>query len=279
MAQAQGTTAPLTVLEPERGWLLINFRDLWRFRELAFFLCWRDVKVRYRQTVLGVLWVFIQSIARIVVFSIIFGKWGRMDSEGYPYPIFVCTAIVPWQFFASSLTRSSSSLVGSAGLITKVYFPRLIIPISSVGAGLVDLAMSFVVLAGLMIYYGIQPTPATLLVVPLVLCTVAAALGMGTFFGALNVAYRDFRYVVPFVASIWMFLTPVIYPVRFVPEQWRPVLALNPMTGIVDAWRAAVLGKPFDWYSLAISLGVTFVSLYIGLRFFRRLENQFADIV
>ena len=267
------------VIEPRPGWHLIDFKEIWRFRELLYFLAWRDIKVRYKQTVLGILWAFIQPFLKLVVFSVIFGRLAKMDSEGFPYPIFVYAGLLPWQFFAESLNRSSQSVVGSANLITKVYFPRLIVPLASVGSALVDFAISFSILAGLMIYYGVPPTAATLMVIPLVLFTIFTALGIGTFLSALNVAYRDFRYVIPFMVQIWMFATPVIYPVTIAPKNWQWLLCLNPMSGIVDAYRSAILGKPFEWGNLGISLGVALFGFLIGLFYFRRLESQFADIV
>lgn len=271
--------APRIVIEPRPGWRLIDFREMWHYRELLYFLTWRDVKVRYKQTVLGILWAFIQPFTKLVVFSLIFGRLAGIDSEGFPYPIFVYAGLLPWQFFQESLSRSSQSVVGSAHLVTKVYFPRLIIPLSSVGSCLVDFAISFSILVGLMLYYGVMPTVATCMVLPLILVTVLAALGVGTFLSALNVAYRDFRYVIPFVVQIWMFLTPVIYPVRIVGKNWQWLLSLNPMSGIVDAYRSAILGKPFAWGNLGISFGVAVVGFLWGLLYFRRVERQFADIV
>jgi len=267
------------IIEPRKGWLGLNWREIWKYRELSYFLTWREVKVRYKQTVLGFLWAFIQPFLKMVVFSIIFGRLAKMDSEGFPYPIFVYAGLLPWQFFAESLNRSSQSVVGSANLITKVYFPRLIIPLSSVGACLVDFAISFSILIGLMLYYGIMPTFATFMVLPLVLLTIFTALGLGTLLSALNVAYRDFRYVIPFMVQIWMFATPVIYPVKIVPRNWQWLLSLNPMSGIVDAYRSAILGKPLAWGNLAISLGVAFLGFLSGLMYFRRFEREFADIV
>lgn len=267
------------VIEPISGWQLIDFNELWRYRELLGLLTWRDVKVRYKQTVLGILWAFIQPFLKMVVFSVIFGRWAKMDSEGFPYPIFLYAALLPWQFFAESLNRSSQSVVSGANVITKVYFPRLIIPLSAVGACLVDFGISFAILAGLMLYYGVVPTVGILMVVPLVLFTIFTALGIGTFLSALSVAYRDFRYIVPFVVQIWMFLTPVIYPVNFVSKNWQWLLSLNPMSGLVDAYRSAILGKPFEWGNLGISMVVATAGFLIAMLYFRRLEQQFADIV
>ena len=273
------TPAPEIVIERQKGWRPIDFEELWRYRELAYFLCWRDIKVRYKQTVLGILWAFIQPFLKLVVFSVIFGRLAGIDSEGFPYPIFVFAGLLPWQFFAESLGRSSQSVVGSANLITKVYFPRLIIPLASAGACLIDFAISFGILAALILHYEVTLTWAILMIPPLVLLTIVAALGIGTLLSALNVAYRDFRYVIPFMVQIWMFATPVIYPVKLIPKNWQWLLSLNPMSGIVDAYRSAILGKPFAWGNLAISVAVAFAAFFLGLMYFRRLERQFADIV
>lgn len=267
------------VIQPSRGWIAINWRDIWRYRELLYFLTWRDLKIRYRQTVLGFLWAFIQPFLKMVVFSMVFGKLAKMDSEGFPYPIFLYAGLLPWQFFSDSLSRSSESVVLSAHLITKVYFPRLVIPLASTGAALVDFGVSFTILIGLMVYYRVLPTAATLAVLPLVPLTVLTALGVGIFLSPLNVAYRDFRHTVPFLVQIWMFLTPVIYPVRIVPQRWQWLVALNPMAGIVDAYRSAILGKPFAWGNLTISTAVAVVVFFFSAVYFRRLERQFADIV
>ena len=267
-----------TIIKPRPGWHLIDLRELWLHRGLLYFLTWRDIKVRYKQTVVGVLWALLQPFLKLVVFSVIFGIVAKIDSQGYPYPIFLYAALLPWQFFSVALTTSSGSVVASAGLITKVYFPRLIIPMASVGACLVDFGISFTLLIGLMLYYGVAPTVNILMVVPLVIFTIFTALGVGTLLSALNVAYRDFRYVVPFGVNLWMFVTPVLYS-REAFEDWQRVLALNPMAGIVDAYRAAVLGKPFDWDGLAISMAVAVGLFLVGMLYFRRLERQFADIV
>lgn len=270
---------PELVIEPRKGWLPINFREIWRYRELLYFLAWRDVKVRYKQTVLGFLWAFLQPFTKMVIFSAIFGGLAKIDSEGFPYPIFLYAGLLPWQFFSESLSRSSSSVVGSANLITKVYFPRLIIPLSAIGACLVDFAISFTILIGLMFYYSIPLTLATLLIVPLVVLTILAAFGIGCLLSALDVTYRDFRYMIPFMVQIWMFITPVLYPVKIVPAKWQWLLLLNPLTGIVDAYRSAILGKPFQWGHLAISSGVILLAILIGTLYFRKTERRFADII
>jgi len=270
---------PTIVIEPTRSWLSLKLKDIWQYRELLYFLTWRDVKVRYKQTVIGFLWAIIQPFLKMVVFSIIFGSLAKIDSEGFPYPIFLYAGLLPWQFFASSVSRSGESIVASTNLITKVYFPRLIIPIASVGACLVDFAISFIILIILMLYYNVVPTLSIFMVLPLVLATIFTALGMGVLISALNVAYRDFRYIVPFFVQIWMFLTPVIYSTGMIPENWRWLILLNPMAGIVDAYRSAILGKPFEWGNLGISMGMAVVMFLCGLMYFRKTERYFADIV
>ena len=270
---------PLKVIEPRKGWLSINWAEIWRYRELLYFLTWRDVAVRYKQTALGILWAFIQPFLKLVVFGVVFGRLAKVDSEGYPYPIFLYSALLPWQFFSDALSRCSTSVVGSAGLITKVYFPRLIVPLSSVGACLVDFAISFVILIILMFYYDVVLTTSTLMVLPLVLLTIIAALGTGILLSSLNVAFRDFQHVIPYVIQIWFFATPVIYGTKIFPARWQWLIALNPMTGIVDAWRSAVLDKPFAWGTLAVSLAVAASVFMFGLYYFRKTESRFADIV
>ena len=267
------------VIEPHRGWLRINWRELWLYRELLYFLTWRDVKVRYKQTVLGFLWAFLQPFIKLVVFSIIFGKLAKIDSEGYPYPIFLYAGLLPWQFFSEALTRSSNSVLGSGSLVTKVYFPRLLVPISSVGACLVDFGIEFLILFGLMLYYGVAPTLAMLWVIPLAMLTVLAALGVGVFFSSLTVTFRDFRYILPFLVQIWMYVTPVIYPSTIMPAHWQWVILLNPMSGLVDAWRDTVLGRAIDWPHLGVSFSVIVAIFLFGLYYFRKMEREFADVI
>ncbi|HIE11114.1 MAG TPA: ABC transporter permease [Kiritimatiellae bacterium] len=266
------------VLPPGR-WPRIDWREIWQYRELLYFLTWRDVKVRYKQTMLGVGWAFLQPFLKLVVFSAVFGKLARLDSEGFPYPIFVYAGLLPWQFFSESLQRSSQSVVGAANLIRKVYFPRLIIPLASIGACLVDFGISFSILAGLMMYYHVPLRISLMLVPALVLLTVFIALGVGTLFSALNAAYRDFRYIVPFMVQIWMYLTPVIYSARAVPARWRFLLALNPMTGVVNGYRSAVLGTALDMSGLFFSLAAGLSLFIVAVYFFRKIESQMADIV
>lgn len=271
--------APVRRIEPQSGWCALNWREIWRYRELLYFLTWRDVKVRYKQTVLGVLWAVLQPLLQLVVFSVIFGRVAKLDSEGYPYPVFLYVGLLPWQFFSAALNRSSLSVVGGANLIQKVYFPRLIVPLASVGSCLVDFAIEFTILIGLMVHYHVAPTAAALMVVPLVALTILVALGMGTLLSALNAAYRDFRYLIPFGLQIWTYLSPVVYSMDKVPQKWRMLYALNPMAGIIDAYRSALLGKPLAWGPLAVSLSMGAALFLFGLYYFRRLESRFADIV
>ena len=278
-SEASIPVLPQTIIRPRKGWLSVNWREIWRYRELLYFLTWRDIKVRYKQTVLGALWVLLQPFTHLVIFSIIFGKVVKLDSEGYPYPIFLYSGLMPWMFFSQALSRSGQSVLSGQGIFTKVYFPRLILPIASVGACLVDFGISFVILLGLMLYYGVWPGLGTLMVIPLVVFTIFTALGVGTFISALNTAYRDFRYISQFMIQMWKWVTPVVYSVTVVPEGWRWALSLNPMSGIIDSYRSAILGKPFDWPNLGISMVVAVAGFMAGVFVFRRLERQFADIV
>jgi lipopolysaccharide transport system permease protein len=239
----------------------------------------RDVKVRYKQTVLGFVWAIIQPVMLMIVFSIFFGGLAQMPSDGVPYPIFVFAALLPWTFFAGAISASANSLIGSAHLVSKVYFPRIIIPLSSIGAGLVDFAISAGVLLLLMAWYGVGWT-FNLLAAPLLVAgVVLVAFGVGTFLSALTVTYRDFRYVIPFMVQFWMFATPVVYPASLVPDEWRWMLYLNPMVGLIEGFRSAFLGRPFDIPALAIALGVALVFLLAGIAYFEKVERRFADII
>ncbi|MGB3903432.1 MAG: ABC transporter permease [Anaerolineae bacterium] len=270
---------PTTVIQPSRGWVALNLRDLWAYRELLYFLVWRDIKVRYKQTVLGAAWAVLQPFFTMVVFSIFFGGLAKVPSDGIPYPIFAYCALVPWSYFAGSLERAGNSLVGSSHLITKVYFPRLAIPISAVLAGLVDFAIAFVVLLGMMFYYGFTPTAAVLTLPLFLLLAVLTALGVGLWLSALNVQYRDVRYTIPFLTQVWLFLTPIAYPSSLVPEQWRALYGLNPMAGVVEGFRWALLGKDPPGRLMAVSIVVVVLLLIGGLYYFRRMEKTFADVV
>ena len=271
---------PTLLICPSRGWAALDLADLWQYRELIYFLTWRDIKVRYKQTVLGGAWAILQPFLTMVVFSVIFGRLAGIPSDGLPYPIFAYCALLPWQLFAHALTESSNSLVANERLITKVYFPRLVIPISAVLAGLLDFLVAFVVLIGMMMYYHIQPTAAVWTVPLFLLLAVGAALGVGLWLSALNVQYRDVRYTIPFLTQFWLFLTPVAYPSTLVPVSWRALYGLNPMAGVVEGFRWALLGKTEGPGALlAVSVAITIVILVGGLYYFRRMEKTFADVV
>jgi lipopolysaccharide transport system permease protein len=253
---------------------------LWQYRELLYFLVWREVKVRYKQTVLGVLWAIIQPLMAMVVFSIFFGRLAGMPSDGVPYPVFAFCALLPWQLFAFSLVESSTSVVVNQRLLTKVYFPRLMMPIAAVAVGVIDFTVAFAVLLGMMAYYGIVPGLQALTVPVWVLLAIATALGIGFWLSALNVKYRDIRYTLPFLSQIWLFATPVAYPTSIVPEAWRPVFAINPMVGVVDGFRWALLGTAESpGVTVAISSLVVLIVMVGGLYYFRRTERTFADMV
>jgi lipopolysaccharide transport system permease protein len=271
---------PVTFIKPSRGWVLPQIRDVWAYRELLYFLVWRDLKVRYKQTFLGALWVLIKPFFLMVIFSIFFGKLARMPSEGIPYPIFAYAALLPWSYFAQSLNACSNSIVGNSHLITKVYFPRLIIPISSVLSGLVDFAISFGMLLAMMFYYQIIPTLAALLLPFLILMSMATALGAGLWLSALNVKYRDIRYAISFLIQFWFFATPVVYPSSLVPGVWRFFYGVNPMVGVVEGFRGALLGKgQIIGPIFVVSVIVTALLLITGSFYFRRMEKGFADVV
>jgi lipopolysaccharide transport system permease protein len=275
-----GDSVPFLVIEPTAGWRSINFRELWRFRELLFFLTWRDVQVRYKQTVLGAAWAVIQPLMTMVVFNIFFGKLGGMDQKiDGPYPVFAYAGLLPWIFFSGSVSHSGQSLIQSERLISKVYFPRLLIPFAAVGAQIVDFGISFLVMLGIMAWYHVIPTWSMLLLPVLVAGTTLAALGAGTLLASLSIAYRDFRYVIPFLVQIWMFVSPVPYSSKEIPEKWRLVYAINPMAGLIEGFRAALLGETIAWDTLGVSLVAAAIIFLIGLSYFRRTERRFADIV
>ena len=272
---------PVTLLKPPKGMSALNLRDLWTYRELIVFMIWRDIKVRYKQTLLGASWAILQPVMSMIVFTIFFGNLADVPSDGAPYPIFTFTALLPWQLFSKALLDAARSLVSNRHMITKVYFPRLILPLSSILAGLVDFAIALVVLLGLMIYYQ-TPLRWSMLTMPLfLLMALLAALGAGLWFSALNALYRDVAYVMPFLAQFWMFVTPIVYPASMVPEKWRLLYFLNPMTGVVEGFRWAILGTvptlPINM--ILLSVGVSLVVLVSGLFYFRSMERLFADMV
>ena len=271
---------PEVFIRPSGGWVSLNLAELWQYRELVYFLAWRDIIVRYKQTALGVTWAIIQPFFTMVIFSLFFGALAQIPSDGVPYPVFTFTALVPWTFFANGLTQASNSLVGSANLIKKVYFPRLAVPISVVLAGLPDLALSFLVLLVMIYYYGITPHWLTALWLPaFVLMAVMTSLGVGLWLAALNVQYRDVRYVIGFLTQLWLFATPVAYPARLVPEKWQALYGINPMVGVIEGFRWAVLGTNNPpARSIAVSALTSLLMLLSGLYYFRRMERTFADL-
>lgn len=272
--------APVLIIEPTNGWVSLKIRDLWSYRDVIYFLTWRDVKVRYKQTALGVAWAVIQPLFTMAVFSLFFGRLAKMPSDGIPYPLFSLTALIPWTFFANGLAQSSNSLVGSSNLISKVYFPRLIVPISAVLPGAVDAGISFVLLLALMPVYGVFPSLRVMLLPFLFLLTLMISLGVGTWLSALNAEYRDVRYAIPFLTQLWMFATPIVYPASLLHGYWRILYALNPMVGVVDGFRWAVLGvRSQPGLEVVASTVATLFLLITGAFYFRRMEKTFADIV
>ena len=279
-ARSAAGSVPTIVIQPQRGWSGVNLKELFHYRELLFFLVWRDVKVRYKQTVLGAAWAILQPVLTMVVFTIFFGKMAKMPSDGVPYPIFSYAALLPWTYFSNALSSSGNSLVGSANLITKVYFPRLIVPLGATLAGLVDFVLAALVLVGLMIYYHFTPSLATLLVPVLLFFTFLLATGVGLWLSALNVKYRDIRYVIPFLIQLWMFATPVIYPTSIVSGPYRWLLHLNPMAAQINTYRACVLGRsPIPWAELGGAVALTILIFLSGIFYFKRMEREFADVV
>lgn len=270
---------PIVSIRPSGKWSAIDLTALWAHRELLYFLTWRDVKVRYKQTVLGAAWAIIQPLFTMLIFTLFFNKIAGIKSGEIPYPLFAYAGLLPWTFFSNSVTNSSNSLVGSANLITKVYFPRMIIPGSAVAAGLVDFAIAFAVLVILMFYYRVPPTMNLIMLPFMVMLTALLALGVGMWMSALNVKYRDIRYALPFAIQLLMFATPIIYPSSMVPAPWKHILIVNPLAGIIEGYRSALFGMPFHWTSLWISVGITLGLLVYSAFYFKSTERTFADIV
>jgi len=270
----------LIVIEPQKGWIPINFRELWAFRELLYFLAWRDVKVKYKQMALGVIWAVLQPVLTMVIFTVLFGRFAKMPSDGVPYPIFVFIGLLPWQYFAAVLGHSTNSIVSSSQMITKIYFPRLFMPASTAIAALLDLAIASTILGFMMVYYHVSISPGALLIPLLLVLAIINAVGFGMWFSALNVRYRDIQFAIPFIIQIWMFATPVIYPSSLFGDRYGLMLALNPMGGVNEAFRPAVLGHlPFPRASLAISSTVGIMVFVSGMFYFRRVERYFSDVI
>jgi len=272
--------APLLRIEPTRGWVALHLRELWEYRELLYFLTWRDIKVRYKQTVLGASWAIIQPLFTMVVFSVVFGRLAKVPSDGLPYPIFAFAALVPWHFFSNGISKAANSMVGSGNMIKKIYFPRLIVPLAGVLSGAVDFVLAFIVLLGMMAFYGFIPTWNVLWLPFLLLLAFATALGVGLWLSALNVQFRDVRHAVPFMVQFWLFATPIAWPSSLLDEPWRTLLAINPMVGVVEGFRWALLGQGSAPGPMILLSSTVALSLLIGGAFyFRRLERTFADVI
>ena len=275
-----GHAFPAIVIEQRRSLFSLGLRELWEYRELLYFLAWRDMRARYAQSMIGIGWAVLQPLLTMLVFTVIFSYWAKMPSDGFPYPVFAYTALLPWTYFAKSVERSGVSVVSEAGLIQKVYFPRLIIPIAATIGGLVDFVIAFVLLLGMMVWYGILPTWGVLILPVFVLLTVATALSVSLWLSALYVKYRDVGSTIPLLIQIWMFASPVVYSVSMVPEHWRLLYGLNPMVGVIEGFRWALLGKSSpDYQVLIMSVAVIAVLFWGGLFFFKRMEQSFADII
>jgi len=270
---------PLVVIQPSKRWSTLSLKDIWAYRELLFFLTWRDVKVRYKQTALGAAWAILQPLFMMVIFTIFFGRLAGVGSSGIPYPLFALAGLVPWTFFSNAITASGNSLVGSAHLITKVYFPRLIVPAAAMLAGLVDFLLAFLLLCLLMLYYRVTLTVQILFLPVLVLLTALFSLGVGTWMSALNVKYRDVRFALPFLIQLWLFVSSVILPSSSIPPKYRWLLLLNPMSGIIEGYRSALFGLPFDWPALSVATVLTLLVLLYAIYAFARVERSFADII
>ena len=270
---------PLAIIEPGRAWSPLNLREVWRYRDLLRILTVRDIKVRYKQTVLGAAWAVLQPLLTMLIFSLFFGRLAGMPSDGIPYPLFAYAGLLPWTFFSNAVSNSGNSLVGNSNLITKVYFPRLIIPIASVASGLLDFAIAFVLLIIMIFYYGVSITANIIMLPVLIVMTSLLAVGIGGWLSALNVKYRDIRYALPFFVQLGLFVTPIIYPPTLLPERWRWLLAINPLAAQIEGYRSAFFGRPFDWPALAISFGITLVIVIYAGYSFRRMERSFADLI
>ncbi len=271
---------PVTIIKPSQGWVSLKLDELWEYRELLYFLTWRDIKVRYKQTVLGAAWAIIQPFFTMIVFSLFFGRLAGIPSDGIPYPIFSYAALVPWSFFATGLSSSSNSLVGSANLLKKVYFPRLAIPIATVLSGVIDFVLAFILLLGMMLFYGIVPTINIIWLPLLLLLALMTSLGVGLWLSALNVQFRDVRYTIPFITQFWLFATPIAYPSSLLSEPWRTLYGINPMVGVVEGFRWALLGSDTAPGPIIIVSALAAVGLLVsGAYYFRRMEASFADVV
>jgi lipopolysaccharide transport system permease protein len=270
---------PVIIIRPMSGWVPVDLAELWSYRELLYSFISRDIKVRYKQTALGAAWAVIQPLFMMVVFTLAFGRLAKIPSEGLPYPLFSYAALLPWTLFSEGITRSTSSMITNANIMTKVYFPRLVMPISGILSPLVDFAIAFVILIGMMLYYGFVPTINVLFLPAFILLALATSLGVGLWLSALNVQYRDFQYTVPFLIQLWLFASPVVYPSTLLPEPYRTLFGLNPMAGVIEGFRWALLGTAPPSYLVAISALMVAVFLVSGAFYFKRMEKTFADVV
>ncbi len=271
---------PYLIIQPQKGWKLINFKELWEYRDLLYLLISRNIKVRYKQTVLGGLWAIIQPFFMMIVFSVFFGLLAKVPSDGVPYPIFNYSGMIAWTYFANALTGASNSLIAEAGLVSKVYFPRMIAPLAPVFANLLDFAVSFVILIAMMFFYQVYPNRYVLLLPFLVILVMFAAAGTGMFLAALNAKYRDIQYTVPFIIQFWMFATPIVYPVSMLPEKYHLIYAINPMVGIIEGFHSALIGTvTFPTQLILVSVGVSIILFIVGAFYFKRTERFFADII
>ena len=267
------------VIRPSRGWMPINLRDLWAYRELLYFLTWREIKVRYKQTLLGFAWAIIQPLFMMIVFTLFFGTLAKVPSEGIPYPLFNYAALLPWTLFSEGVSRSSNSLVQNTSLVQKVYFPRLLMPLSGILSPVVDFAIAFVILIGMMLYFGYIPTIVTFWVLAFIVLTLITALGVGLWLSAINVKYRDVRYVIPFLIQLWLFASPVVYSSSLLPERFQIIYGINPMSGVIEGFRWALLGTTPPSYLIAVSVAITIAVLVTGAFYFRYHEKNFADVI
>lgn len=274
------SSEPVVLIRPSPAWRTVDLREVWRYRELLYFFVWRDVKVRYKQTVLGVSWAVIQPLFAMIIFAFFFGRVAKLPSDGMPYPLFTYAGLLPWTFFSNAVTNGSQSLMGSANLVTKVYFPRILVPIAAVATGFVDFSFALVMLAPLMWWNRTAPAPGAFIIIPITIAiTFLFGLGLALWLSALIVRYRDVRHVVPFVVQIWMFATPIVYPLSFIPEKWRAAVSLNPMAPIVEAFRRSLVGHPVDRAGLSYAMIVALILIASGSMYFRRLERLFADVM
>jgi len=271
---------PVTLIKPSGRWVSLGLRDVWEYRELLYFLAWRDIKVRYKQTVIGGAWAILQPLLTMLIFTVIFGRFAKIPSDGLPYPVFAYAGLLPWIYFSQAVGRGGAGIVSEAGLIRKVYFPRLIIPLALVVAPVLDFFLSFVVLLGMMAWFGIAPTRGVLALPLFLLLAFLTALSVGLWLSALNVRYRDVGHTIPFLTQIWMYASPVAYPASLVPEQWRLLYSFNPMAGVIEGFRWALLGKKSpEFMTMAVSAAVVLVLLLGGVLYFKRMERTFADVV